>query len=81
MRCLPRIRDLIANRRTFLVGMEWCQYTLRAASKVLPSTPVIYLDDFSDSNEALDWLKNKYSHETVPFVFIEGRFVGGSEAL
>lgn len=80
MECLPRIRSLIAERRSFIVGSSRCPYTKRAVAAAPRGTPVVLLDGFEDSGEALAALKRRFGHPTVPFVFDGGRFVGGSEA-
>jgi glutaredoxin-related protein len=56
-------------------------HTQKRQSGKAEAEQTLYIEDFQDFTEAIDWLMAEYNgYSTVPMVFIEGEFAGGSEA-
>jgi glutaredoxin len=79
--CEGELRSLLAAGKTFVVGMSHCPYTHRAVSGLGAGTPRFMLDEYDDSSRVLDWLRDEFDHQTVPMIFVDGRFKGGSEFM
>jgi glutaredoxin len=62
-----------------IYGEDWCQYC-KAATKKAAKTgkPYKYVQISKSGCEAQ---LAKYKHSTIPMIFIDGAFNGGSEAL
>ena len=76
-----QIQQAMATGQTFVVGMRWCPYTQRAVHNAPKNAQILFLEDYSDFADTLDWLKQSFQHDTVPLVFIDGEFCGGSEVF
>jgi glutaredoxin len=78
--CLPVITHLIGDGADLIVGATYCKYTTKAIER-RPGYYRVFLDEHTDSARAFQTLQKKYNHFTVPFVFRNGRFIGGSDSL
>jgi glutaredoxin len=76
-----QIERWISVGQTFVVGMRWCPYTKKAVHNAPSRAQILYLEDYPDFADTLDWVKQKFHHDTVPLVFISGEFCGGSEVF
>lgn len=72
-------KAIVANR---VVMFSWlrCPYCVRAKSILEPMSPdmkVYYIDSMREGDAISNAIAQKYHHDTVPAIFISGKFIGG----
>lgn len=68
------------NSSATIFGKSTCQFTL-AAERALPTAQVFYLDQMTDGEQMHADLIAQFKQRTVPYIFIQGTFVGGYDDL
>lgn len=61
---------------TAIFGYTWCHYTVEAVRR-LPNASVYYFDREKDGPEMHEHLKSLTNQQSVPYVYINGKFIGG----
>lgn len=80
MSSLP-LSEVLKNHKTFIVTAPSCT-RCEEAREVLNRHKIKYEEYNCVENELLsDDIRKEYSHSTFPQIFIDGKFIGGSDEL
>lgn len=70
----------VSSNQVVMFTADWCPYCSVAKgilSKVSNDLAVYNIDNLPQGNDICDVVSQRYGHETVPIIFINGQFVGG----
>ncbi|ORX34422.1 thioredoxin-like protein [Kockovaella imperatae] len=79
-----KVDKMIEENRVVVIGKSWCGFCRRARGTLERMVPdVTNWDIDTDGSESVvqDYLHKKTGQRTVPFVFINGEFIGGCDDL
>ncbi|ESL06103.1 glutaredoxin [Trypanosoma rangeli SC58] len=77
---MSQLSSMLGTHKAVMFSWVSCPYCVRAEKLLRPMTndfKIYHVDQMSEGEALRKEIYEKYQHETVPAIFINGKFVGG----